>query len=321
MDDKILLTLGIITYNQPKELKRLLLSIMPQMRPGVEIAVNDNSRDSETELMVKKEFSSPYVRYFKNETNVKFDGNVVLATERALGKYVWWLGDEEVKPGAVAHILEILENNPEISLIWMNFVVFGQPTAARNFGQDKFFRDRNEVLEQISNELGFVSSIILDRDKALNADKKNMDKFLGLQFINVYLAMNVLSQEGKFYYVDYPYVVCHPAPPEKHTYNGFEIFGVDFYKIISNFKDKFDKKSVKKLLAKNFGHVWRGVLIGWFMGIDTPRGRFKTMAKLYWNYPEFYMAAPFFLLPKFVSRFFYFVYKKVFGLSYRPSSK
>ena len=146
MNNKIILSIGVITYNQPKELRRLMLSVLPQIEPGVEIVINDNSDNLESESIIRNEFNSPYVRYFKNKINVGSEGNILLATERSLGKYVWWLGDDELKPGAIAHVLSIIKNNPEISLIWINFEVNG--LLARPLIQDKFFKDRNQVVEE-----------------------------------------------------------------------------------------------------------------------------------------------------------------------------
>jgi len=318
MNDKIL-SIAILTRNQPRELKTTLESIIPQISPDIEIVIGDNSDNLETETLVKKEFGITAIRYFNNGGDLGLDKNILSITEKAKGEYIWLFGDDEMEPDAIVHVLDIIKKNPEISLIWMNFYgfdQFGHLQPARDLGRDKFFKDKNQALEEVSNELGFISSSIFRHDKILNIDEKNINQFIGSRFICFYLVMHILSQDGKFYYVEHPYVICHPTPVGKHSYGGFQTFGVDFYAIVKNFQNKFNKKSIKKILAKNFGYVWRGILVGWLRGFETPKGKLKTMFKLYWNFPEFWLAAPFFLMPKFVTRIVYFIYKKVLKRKY-----
>ncbi|MBN2198085.1 glycosyltransferase family 2 protein [Candidatus Wolfebacteria bacterium] len=318
MSKNILLSICIPTYNWPKKLKQLLKNIISQNSSDIEIVIGDDSNNLKTKEMIRNDFSMKQVRYYRNKhkeishkSSLNFDKNVLSITKKARGKYVWWFGDEEIKPGAITYVLNIIKKNPEISLIWINFRGLNNLLPARNFGGDKFFKDKNYVLEEISNELGFLSSIVFKKDKILNINTDNMNRFIGSGFINIYLVMHILSQEGKFYYIDYPYIICHPTPIEKHSYGGFEVFGINFYHIVRNFENQFKRKSIKKMLAKNFGHVWRGILVCWLKGYDTPKGKFKNMFKFYWNFPEFLIAGPLFLMPKFVTKFFYFVYKKI----------
>lgn len=315
MNDKIL-SIAIPTRNQPQELKTTLESIIPQISPEIEIVIGDNSADLETKALIKKEFGIATIRYFNNGGDLGLDRNILSITEKAKGKYIWLFGDDEMEPGAITHVLDIIKKNPEVALIWMNFKTPDSERPARNLGRDQFFKDKNQALKEISNALGFMSSIIFKKDKISNIDEENINQFIGSRFICFYLVMYILSQEEKFYYVDYPYVISHLTPAGKHSYDGFQVFGVDYYRIVKNFQDKFDKKSIKKMLAKNFGYVWRGILVGWMRGFETPKGKFKTMLKLYWSFPEFWLAAPFFLMPKFMTQFVYFIYKKVFRLKH-----
>jgi len=312
----ILLSIGVITYNNPVELRRFLLGVLPQMRPGVEIVINDNSENLEIASMVKNEFNSPYVRYFKNETNVEFDGNIILATERSLGKYVWWCGNDEICEGVIQHVLNVLRKEPDVSFVFVNFYIADQGSGnpAIKIDKDKFFKDNNQVLEEIANILGFMSSIIIKKEKFANIDKDKMNSFIGSGFINFFIVMHVLAQNGKAYFVAYPYVRCYPTLPEMSHYDGFPIFGVSFFRVAKNFEKYFSKKSLKKMLAKNFGHVWRGLLVENVKGRSiAPIRRLKILFKYYWNFPEFWIALPFFLMPRFVNVFFYKSYKKLTG--------
>ncbi|MEK9154595.1 MAG: glycosyltransferase family 2 protein [Patescibacteria group bacterium] len=310
----ILLSVSMLTYNKPQEVKRVLKELLLQMEPGAEIVINDNSTDDRIKSMIEKEFQSSYIRYFKNEQNVGFDKNILLSVERAKGRYVWWMGhDDNVEKGVIKKLLEILNEHPDISFIFINFYIAdqGPENPILKIGEDKFFNDNNQVLEEIANVLGFMSAIVVKKENAVNADNKNVLPFVGSGFMHFYLALHVLSQVGKFYFLSYPYVRCYPTPPEKAPNDEFLTFAVNFFKIAENFKKSFSKNSLKKIMAKNFGHIWRGVLVENVKGRGVPMKRLKVLFKLYWNFPEFWVALPFFLMPRFINLFFYKLYKKI----------
>lgn len=307
------MSVSALAYNNPKEVKRFLLSVLPQMQSGAEIVINDNSTNDEIEIMVKKEFNSSFIRYFRNKENVGAEKNKILAAERSLGKYVWWYGDDGMCDGAVSHILALLKKEPDISFIFVNFHIadqgFDNPIIKIN--KDKFFKDKNQVLEELANVLGFMSSTIIKKENFDNIDRNEMNSFIGSEFINFFIVLHILAQGGKAYFVAPPYVRCFPTPFGKASYDGFTVFAVKFFKVAKNFEKYFSKKSLKKILAKNFGHVWRGELVGAVKGSETPIKRIKILFKFYWNFPEFWIALPFFLMPRSVNVFFYKLYKKI----------
>ncbi len=312
--EDILLSVSMLTYNKPQEVKRVLNELLLQMEPRTEIVINDNSTDDKIKLMIENEFQSPYISYFKNEYNVGFDRNILLSIKRANGKYVWWMGhDDNIEKGAIKKLLEALNKYPDISFLFINFYIADQgiKNPIIKIKEDKFFKDNNSVLEEIANVLGFMSAIIVRREMAINADNKNILPFIGSGFMHFYLALYVLSQSGKFYFLSYPYVRCHPTPPEKAPNDEFLTFAVNFFKIAKNFKKDFSKKSLKKIMAKNFGHIWRGVLVENIKGRGVLIRRLKVLFKFYWNFPEFWIALPFFLMPRFANIFFYKIYKKL----------
>ncbi len=325
ISENIILSICIPTCNRPIKLKRLLESIFSQVTPEVEIVIGDDSSGFETEKIIKKNFPNDRIFYYRNKhqkfdegpNSSKFDRNLLGITKQASGKYIWWFGDDdEMQPGAINHVLDIIKQKSNITLIWVNHYVFSQNIPAFNWRKDKFFEDKNQVIEDVANLLGFISSIIFRKDGISNIDEKKMEKFIGSGFINLYLVMHILSKNGKFFYINYPYVCIHLSSVNEISYDGFQVFTVNFYNIVMSFKKSFLKKSFKKMLAKNFGHVWRGILVSWLRGYDTPKGKLWIIFKLYWNFPEFWLAAPFFMMPKFITKFGYFFYKKILRRTY-----
>jgi len=314
MDKQPILSICIPTYNQPLDFQRTLKSILPQIsreNTEVEILVGDNSINSETEEIIHQYSDFPYLRYYRHGKNLGIDKNILFLIEKSHGKYIWLFGDDEMRTGTIEYVLSIIKKYPELSLIWVNLQGFDQEQPHCSFGGDRFFENGSQVLEEIGIGLNFLPTLILKREKLLNIDKENMKKFIGSDLINLYLPLFILSQEGKFYCINHPYVIAHGTPLDKISYDYFQMVGVSLYLVIKNFQKEFNKKSIKKISREIFGCVWRAILVGWLKGYDTPKGKLRPMFKFYWNFPEFWLAAPFFLMPKFVTKFAYFVYKKI----------
>lgn len=323
----ILLSICLLTYNQPNELQRTLESLLPQIteeiRGKIEIIINDNSDDNETKLLVEKMFSKDYIKYFKNEDEKTVYSNVLNAINRSQGEYVWLFGDDKLEPGAIEHILKIIKNN-KCNYIFTNFYIAdqgpGKPVV--NLKNDEIVENGSIVLEKAANVLGFISSNIMRRECLLNIDKETLYRFK--EYVNFYVAMHVLSLPGLSYLCSYPYVCAYAVlagkMTEKYKRDAFKSFVADTPDILNSFKGKFDKKAVKYLLAKNFGHIWRGVLVGIVNNRGISKDQIKLMFKYYWNFPEFWIALPFFVMPSFMTKFFYKIYAKLKGNNKNPNS-
>jgi len=316
MNNKFLLSICIPTYNRPAELDRLLLSIANQDCNDVEIVIGDDGDFFATKQVLEK-YRNLNIVHFKNENGPGFDTNLLAVTKMAIGKYVWWMGDDdEMNAGAVVHVLNIIKNNSDVSFLWVNHYIFDQNIPAFLKKDDYFFQNRDAILEEIANLLGFISSIIFKKESISNVNNENLRNFIGLKFINLYLVLHTLSGSGRFFYVNNTYVCVHPTPVGEASYDGFTIFAINFYDIVNNFKGKFNKKSIKKMLAKNFGHVWRGMFVGYVRGYDNPRKIFFTLFSRYWNYSEFWIAGFVFLFPRWLDVILYKIYKKFVRHSY-----
>lgn len=309
--NNILLSICIPTYKQPFEVKRLLDSLAPQVNSSVEIIIRDDSPDTATEEIVRKFQNDISIQYFKGEKG-GIDKAILFLTQKAKGKYIWWFGDDVMGKGAIDRILELVRRFPDISFIYLNYLIFHTKKLGIDLGSDKFFRDRNQVLEEIANTLGFISATVIMRERALSGISLS-EKYIGSAYVNLYLVLHVLSQGGKFYFLNDPYVINYPGSQEKANDDGFEVFGVNFFRIVREFSNKFDKKSVKKTLSKNFGYVWRGVLVRWVTGYESPKGKRWQMLKLYWNFPGCWVALTFLFLPLFLNKLLYRSYKIFFN--------
>ncbi len=317
-DTSVLLSICMPTYNQPNAARRVLESVLPQLTPEVEIVVRDDSTNNETQKIVDEYVKKAPIRYFHGKRD-GLDVAIIFLTEEARGKYVWWLGDDSLAPGAIERVLELLKKFPDISLILVNFqIIGGEPFVAIKSTEDKFFRDRNEALETNVNLLGFISSNIFKRKKALSGIESSK-KFIGSAFVCLYLILHVLSQDGKFYFLQKPFILIYSKPQEEALYpyyDAFKVFGINLFNVVSEFKEKFDKNSIKKVFSFQFGYLWKAVIVRRAVGDTTDFGSktitFGRIFELYRHFPEFWIVLPLLVTPRWVLRLLYKVYKYCF---------
>ncbi len=142
-------------------------------------------------------------------------------------------------------------------------------------------------------------------------------KFIGTTLTGFYLVLHVISQKNKeFIFLQKPCLLSNPKPPgEVRWYDSFQVHGINYFIIAQDFKDEFDRNSLRKGLADQFGRIWRAVIVERALGLKTgfaaPSPKIMKMARLYWSYPEFYVALPLMLVPWPILRAGYVLYKQI----------
>ena len=101
MDNKILLSICIPTYNGATSfLDTVLNNLIPYIQKYeglVEVIVSDNCSSDSTFDILKKYDQYAYYRYYRNNQNIGFNGNMLkLADELANGEYCWINGDDDI---------------------------------------------------------------------------------------------------------------------------------------------------------------------------------------------------------------------------------
>jgi glycosyltransferase involved in cell wall biosynthesis len=314
----ILLSICILSYNQPEEIERLLTSLEAQELVGVEIVIRDDSSNIETIELAKRFGSTLPIKFYYGEKE-GIDRAVLFLTHRARGTFIWWMGDDELAPNAVSSVLNTILSNEKINFIWANYHLIGNPSLAIDLPEDKFFKSRNELLEGAGAALGFVSATIFRREIVL-LGLREAENYIGTQFVNLFIVLYAITQPGKLFYLRGPIIICHNATSDEiktvvTNQNGliqnqaFQVFGINFSNIVSRFSDSFDPAVLKRVLKKSFGQMWRGVLVGTAGGWDTTQGKRIKLIKNFWQFPESWIAVILFCLPKKILGYLYRGYK------------
>lgn len=107
-----ILSICIPTFNRASSLLMCLDSIFKENNSqSIEVIISDNaSSDNTQEIMLAYQKEYPSIIYRKNNRNLGFDKNILLAIEDATGKFVMLLGDDDgILPGALEPIIHQLK--------------------------------------------------------------------------------------------------------------------------------------------------------------------------------------------------------------------
>lgn len=310
-----LLSFCIFTYNQPDAVRRVLERVIPQTSSDVEILIRDDSADDRTENVVKSFSGFENLRYFRGQKE-GVDKAIIFLLKEAKGKYFWGFGDDDLDPDAISKVLDVVRRSPETMLVITNCREAGSAESAFRIGPSRFFRNPEEVLVTFSDIMNYVSILIYKREIAITG-VEGMKPFIGSACASFYMALYMLSKGGRYYFLDYPCVIPDVRnPDEKLWYDPFEVHAVNVFSVAKSFRGNFNKKALKKMTTLTFRSVWRGMLVqraqGRKNGFGFSYSKVAKILKLYWNFPEFWLALPFFCMPKFFLRFTYRLYKVVF---------
>jgi glycosyltransferase involved in cell wall biosynthesis len=319
------LSICIPTYNRPETFERLLKELLPQLDNRVEIVVRDDSSNEASKTLFNQLINGTGIafRYFRGE-KIGLDAANLFLLEKAQGKFVWWFSDDDVLlKGGVQAVLELVEKNESLNFIWANFSF----ESIENIAVDKVdgpFYDKNDVLESLGKNIGLLSTYIVRTSEAQKGIPYAQKHVHGFSFASTAVVLWVIAQAGMLYFLRGPYILCHPTKIEEIKAitrdgqgivknEGFKTYGIYFYDVINGLSDKFSARAIRKILTINFAALWRGMLVGWVGGWDTPEGKRLTMLRLYWSFPECWIAIPLFCLPRSIVTLLYKIYKIFFS--------
>ena len=209
-NEQPLLTIGIPTWNRARELQgaiRAWITEIESVDEKVEIVVSDNASDDETKsIMLEISQQVPFLRYFRNETNLGPDLNFLQIFKQSNGQYIWLFSDDDfIEKGALAEVLRIIRSRHP-SYISTNFaycdydgkIIQRQPQNECMIREDIPNADINRVFSQRNHWLSFMSCNIYRRDLM---DIAQYEKNVAIvpSWIQVYVTAHVLSREPSGY--------------------------------------------------------------------------------------------------------------------------
>lgn len=157
------LSVCISTYNRGGWVALSLKNIFAQVpfpRTDLEVLVVDNTSTDNTTELIQPYISRPDFRYVRNPKNVGMLGNLAVTAQLAKGEHIWILGDDDLtRPATIKRVLEILQDNPGLPLIFMNYGYTTEGSAANVTDLDAFLAGYNKLEPAGPDELSKVKDI------------------------------------------------------------------------------------------------------------------------------------------------------------------
>lgn len=310
-DTTPLVSICIATIDNPKSVKELIDSLYMQCLDDVEVIICDESSDDITENIVK-ECNIP-IRYYRRKKS-GLDSAIIFLTEKSLGDFIWWFGDDIFLDGAVSKVVTVAKNNKNINFIWVNSRDKTQinQTAFPNTS-DFLYKDKDDILDFDIGMLGFISATIIRRSVALKG-VESAKKHIGSAFVCLSIVLFVIAQPGKAFFIGHPCFESNPKPSgEVRWYNQFQVFGINLFIISKEFEYAFSKKKFKRAISKNLTKVLKSIIVERGMGLTTGFAStavsIKPLIKLYWGYSKLWLYLPLIILPRKIIIFLYKSFK------------
>jgi abequosyltransferase len=217
---KKLLTISIPTFNRAKELDNQLAWLVKEIRgfeDDCEIIISDNCSNDDTQDVInkwQKAFNNTTFKSNRNSENIGWMKNFVYCVNAATSHYTWIVGDDDlIYEGTLAYVLEKLKKNPDLSLLYLNFLGRDKETG-EVMGEHWFDTDLEEkdisagkaifqqCLEKNIGSVIFISATVFRTDLARIALQKwpaSVENWGGLAYWNGYCAAHgsvLVTQEN-----------------------------------------------------------------------------------------------------------------------------
>lgn len=306
-----IISICIPTYNRVNYLEDALNSIIPQVDSSIEVIISDNaSTDSTSTIVQRFQKLCPYIKYCRNNENLGTDKNILISIQRAQGEYAFLFSDDDILlEGSLPYIKSLIDKYENLSLIYLNFYGFKKDWRNKDYihfkaKNDMIFANPDKFLNFVSFRLGFMSSLILYRKNCLNVP--DLDKYVGSNFIQLYIALAVLLSKKPVLWVA-RYCVAQRTG-RSGGFNFVRVFGYEFQRILWIYQAKgYSWLTIYKVVNKNLLRFARIMFFSHCLGTNLrTKENMLLLFKTHWTYPLFWIVVvPIFLIPVPCAKVFY----------------
>ncbi len=213
--NKPLLSICIPTFNRESCLKDCLNSIVSQFTnkeifDQLEVVISDNGSTDNTTNVVKEfqtKFSNINIKYFRNETNIGFDRNLVSVVEKSTGEYCLTFGDDDAFfPNSFSIMLNRIKtlNVPYLMLnCWGYDHELLKPVVShpnKQMKNDVIYKNLSDFVHSIKNyvdllgNFGGISTQLFKRK--IWVDFNNKEPYLDSQVVHFYILLTAFKDSS-----------------------------------------------------------------------------------------------------------------------------
>ncbi|KAA6463112.1 glycosyltransferase family 2 protein [Acidobacteria bacterium AB60] len=174
-----LISICIPAYNRARHLRSLLDSVFEQDFKDFEIVIcEDCSPEREAIGKIVAEYQRLYpgfLRYFENEKNLGYDGNLRELVSKACGRFCFFMGNDDIMcPQALRHTADLIGRYDNLGVILKSYSWFrGTPDrvvqTVHYFAEEKYLSPGVEAISVCFRRSGVISGYIVDREEAQKA--------------------------------------------------------------------------------------------------------------------------------------------------------
>ena len=240
------LTIAIPTYNRGLVLYSLLESIFDGLNCDIEVLVCDNNSSDNTYEVCNKYLDLNQFRYFRNESNLGFDGNILSTINHCKSDYIWFLSDDDfVTSGFFNDILIYLKKHQPVSLL-LNASVYDKDTnkliieSLGSIDDDIVIGDDRALIENIQWST-LISAIILRHE---NINLRDIQRFIGTCFIQLPIFW-FSSHNQKIHLLGSKKIVKYNGEKDNFNLTMSEIWFKNWITIVNCLNSKYSKSATR----------------------------------------------------------------------------
>jgi glycosyltransferase involved in cell wall biosynthesis len=131
--------------------------------------------------------------YRRQETNLRYDGNLRGAIDLASGKYCVLMGNDDcfAGPGSLARLHEVLAAHPDAGVAMCNYEDFDGGKVWRRVFQTGVAGAGPEIAVSRFRNFSFIGGVVLQRDRALAHRSAKWD---GSEMYQMYIGCRILAE-------------------------------------------------------------------------------------------------------------------------------
>lgn len=191
----------IPAYNRAQLLPALLESILEQDFNDFELVINEDASPQRTDIrIIVEQYSAKYpnrIKYFENEKNLGYDGNLRSLIERSQGEYCLFMGNDDLMcAGALSTVAEAVQRHLNVGVVVRSYASFdGTPDninqTFRYFQEERFFPPGADTIGTVYRRSVVIPGMVIHRDAAQRFATSEFD---GTLLYQIYLVANILVE-------------------------------------------------------------------------------------------------------------------------------
>lgn len=194
-----LLSVCIPAYNRVSVLPALLDSVLAQDFDDYDIVIcEDDSRERAAIRAAAERYAAGHpgrIRYFENEKNLGYDGNLRRLVATASAEYCLFMGNDDLMcPGALAAVASAVKRHPDVGVVLRSYASFDEDPVAINqefryFDSERFFPAGATAIGTVFRRSVVISGMVVHRAEA---ERHATDRFDGILLYQLYLVARIL---------------------------------------------------------------------------------------------------------------------------------